>query len=513
MSSDDVAAGVGRGTQICGRPKRTVGLADERHGEHVEQAVLDDLHERGDGLDDAVECGDERDAETAGEHEVEEVVHVPGEVGSDGGGEVADAEEDGPLWGCVLPPAALKALFDAGEDWFDEGLHARAHGSGDEADGLEGLCGLFWRAVLLLAELFSEDGHDGAEVLLCKVVRVVAGEDGDEVGDGASDERIPVLVEAEDELACALEAVAHEGLGVLEELLYGEQTAVDGLCGAHLEALFGLFVDGLEEVAAHLLFARGDDAEAGAHGLCGALADDDAHIAQGNPDAVEHTRHVWMELLGHLFSHLADDEHGGVSAGLVAIASLEKVERTEHLELDELFAERLTAVVSDFAEGARGGDHDRGIVAGEVGFEVLVEAVETSAVVLALLLDEVLDGDDAAEFLVHMLGVGELEDPAVEVVVECGEGVALELGDDEGDVRLEFLAGRLTRGLVSAPEAGEDAIEGIALMRAEPRHGGRASNARVKMAQEPPLDAGHSPSRDVDTAIRGCTCESEWRAW
>ena len=91
--------------------------------------------------------------------------------------------------------------------------------------------------------MLCENAHDGSQMLLGEIVWVVARQDGDQVGDGAADQRIAMLVQTEDELAGALEAIAHEGFRVLQQLLYSEQASVDGFGCAHLEALFGLFVD------------------------------------------------------------------------------------------------------------------------------------------------------------------------------------------------------------------------------------------------------------------------------
>ena len=254
----------------------------------------------------------------------------------------------------------------------------------------------------------------------------------------------------------------------------GKKTSMDSFSGAHLEPLLRLFVDGLEVEAAHLLLARCDNAEAGTHCLCGTFSDNDADVPKRNPYTFKYAWYIWMKLLWHLLGHFADDKDSRIAARLVAVTGLEKVECTKYFVLDELLSQRLATMVGYSTQSTRCSNHDARIVARQVWFEVLVEAVEARAVVLALLLDEFLDGNDTTKFLVDVLAMSELEDPTVKVIVERGEAIALELRDDECDVGFQLLAGCLACSFVSALEPCKDAVERVILMCAKHRHGRQA---------------------------------------
>lgn len=132
-------------------------------------------------------------------------MHVLGKSLTDRLSEHADALEDRLFRRRSLLPSLLKSFFNARQNWVEIRRHRALDLHRDVTDGVEG-----GGTVAVVLELAEEVEHRFVEVVGGEVGVVVAGEGGDELDDGAADERVAVVLEGEDLIADLGEAVRHE---------------------------------------------------------------------------------------------------------------------------------------------------------------------------------------------------------------------------------------------------------------------------------------------------------------
>lgn len=111
---------------------------------------------------------------------------------------------------------------------------------------------------------------------------------------------------------------------------------------------------------------------------------------------IHYTAHIGVEQVRHIARHLLDNQHSRIASIFIAL-SLQEVERTLHLKLDKLVAQRVAAMLRHPTQHTSGRHHDLWIGAREIRLQVLVEAVQTRAIIFALEPDKVIDRRDSAQ--------------------------------------------------------------------------------------------------------------------
>jgi hypothetical protein len=144
-------------------------------------------------------------AKPVSEHEIEELVHVLREGLSNRLSKHSDALEDRLLRRRSLLPPLLKPLLDARQDRVEIRRHRTLDLHRDMTDSVEG-----GGAVAVVLELAEKVKHRFVEVVGGEVRVVVAGESGNELDNGAADERVTVVLEGEDLVANFGEPIRHE---------------------------------------------------------------------------------------------------------------------------------------------------------------------------------------------------------------------------------------------------------------------------------------------------------------
>jgi len=103
-----------------------------------------------------------------------------------------------------------------------------------------------------------------------------------------------------------------------------------------LQTLLVLVVNVLIPRGALLGLSLGDELKTGAEGIGGTLADDHLGVAQGHPDVLEELGNIGVKEGWRVLGHLAEDQHGRMSAGLMPVRRLKPLQGPLDLKLNKL---------------------------------------------------------------------------------------------------------------------------------------------------------------------------------
>ena len=233
-------------------------------------------------------------------------------------------------------------------------------------------------------------------------------------------------VKTQNQLTRAMQTCLHKHLRVPQQLQNRQQTPVDHFDRGIAQPLFGVVVYELVRLCAHLFLAVRDDLEARTQCLGRRLSYRYFCIPQCDPNMVHDAPHIRVEQVRHIPCHFLDDQYGRVSTILIPF-TLQEVQRTLHLEFHKLVSQRVSSMLRHTAQHTRCSKHDLRIRARQVRLQILVEAIQTRTIVLALEPDKVVDGCNATQLACRLCAVCELYDAPVQLIRKRLEPLSLQL--------------------------------------------------------------------------------------